>query len=99
MRSFGADEIAEWLIDWDPASNVSDDSYDESLLTAQPGNWMWLSCSAFFSQYCEYRSLAPSGELLSPMSRSSIRSGIMAKQNRHAWRTRPKVLSRAEGLS
>ncbi len=19
----------------------------------QPGNWMWLACSAFFSQYCE----------------------------------------------
>ncbi len=29
----------EYLLDWDPASN--------------PGNWMWLSCSAFFAQYCE----------------------------------------------
>ncbi|KAF8709153.1 DNA photolyase, partial [Rhizoctonia solani] len=28
---------AEYLIDWDPASNY--------------GNWMWLSCSAFFSQF------------------------------------------------
>ncbi|CAE6412866.1 unnamed protein product [Rhizoctonia solani] len=27
----------EYLIDWDPASNY--------------GNWMWLSCSAFFSQF------------------------------------------------
>ncbi|OCF41747.1 hypothetical protein I317_04451 [Kwoniella heveanensis CBS 569] len=33
----GMEVFDEWLIDWDPASN--------------PGNWMWLSCSAFFSQY------------------------------------------------
>ncbi|KAL7419958.1 hypothetical protein Q5752_004921 [Cryptotrichosporon argae] len=33
----GMEIFDEWLIDWDPASN--------------PGNWMWLSCSAFFSQY------------------------------------------------
>ncbi|WRT63450.1 uncharacterized protein IL334_000355 [Kwoniella shivajii] len=33
----GMEVFDDWLIDWDPASN--------------PGNWMWLSCSAFFSQY------------------------------------------------
>ncbi|WVR03300.1 hypothetical protein IAU60_000291 [Kwoniella sp. DSM 27419] len=33
----GMEVFDEWLVDWDPASN--------------PGNWMWLSCSAFFSQY------------------------------------------------
>ena len=33
----GAEIFDEYLIDWDPCSN--------------PGNWMWLSCSAFFTQY------------------------------------------------
>ncbi|KAH7343748.1 FAD binding domain of DNA photolyase-domain-containing protein [Rhizoctonia solani] len=33
----GAEVFDEYLIDWDPASNY--------------GNWMWLSCSAFFSQF------------------------------------------------
>ncbi|KAJ3114416.1 hypothetical protein HK100_001667 [Physocladia obscura] len=33
----GAEIFDEYLIDWDPCSN--------------PGNWMWLSCSAFYSQY------------------------------------------------
>ncbi|WWC57893.1 uncharacterized protein I303_100428 [Kwoniella dejecticola CBS 10117] len=33
----GMEVFDEWLIDWDPASN--------------PGNWMWLSASAFYSQY------------------------------------------------
>ncbi|KAJ9107732.1 hypothetical protein QFC21_001192 [Naganishia friedmannii] len=33
----GTEVFDEYLLDWDPASN--------------PGNWMWLSCSAFFSQY------------------------------------------------
>ncbi|KAF7972152.1 hypothetical protein HWV62_11133 [Athelia sp. TMB] len=33
----GAEVFDEWLIDWDPCAN--------------PGNWMWLSCSAFFAQY------------------------------------------------
>ncbi|KAJ3401441.1 hypothetical protein HDU80_006005 [Chytriomyces hyalinus] len=33
----GAEIFDEYLIDWDPCSN--------------PGNWMWLSCSAFYAQY------------------------------------------------
>ncbi|KAJ3175846.1 hypothetical protein HDU87_005674 [Geranomyces variabilis] len=33
----GLEVFDQWLIDWDPCSN--------------PGNWMWLSCSAFFHSY------------------------------------------------
>ncbi|KAH7926248.1 hypothetical protein BV22DRAFT_1104439 [Leucogyrophana mollusca] len=33
----GAEVFDKWLIDWDPCANA--------------GNWMWLSCSAFFSMY------------------------------------------------
>ncbi|KAI8622712.1 FAD binding domain of DNA photolyase-domain-containing protein [Chytriomyces sp. MP71] len=33
----GAEIFDELLIDWDPCAN--------------PGNWMWLSCSAFYAQY------------------------------------------------
>ncbi|KAJ3005293.1 hypothetical protein HKX48_000764 [Thoreauomyces humboldtii] len=33
----GLEVFDQWLIDWDPCSN--------------PGNWMWLSCSAFFHGY------------------------------------------------
>lgn len=33
----GAEMFEEYLLDWDPNSNA--------------GNWMWLSCSAFFSQF------------------------------------------------
>lgn len=40
----GAEIFDEYLIDWDPCSN--------------PGNWMWLSCSAFFSQYFRLYGLA-----------------------------------------
>ncbi|PWN40259.1 Cryptochrome/photolyase FAD-binding domain-containing protein [Ceraceosorus guamensis] len=53
----GAEFFDEHLIDWDPASN--------------PGNWMWLSCSAFFHQYYRVYGLAtfpqkydPSGSLI-----------------------------------
>lgn len=40
----GAEIFDEYLIDWDPCSN--------------PGNWMWLSCSAFFTQYFRLYGLA-----------------------------------------
>jgi cryptochrome len=33
----GAEMFEEYLLDWDPNSNA--------------GNWMWLSCSAFYSQF------------------------------------------------
>ncbi|UZJ57312.1 hypothetical protein CBS101457_006632 [Exobasidium rhododendri] len=33
----GAEMFEEYLLDWDPNSNA--------------GNWMWLSCSAFFAQF------------------------------------------------
>ncbi|KAI1479043.1 Cryptochrome/photolyase FAD-binding domain-containing protein [Daldinia eschscholtzii] len=39
----GADVFEEWLIDHEPASNA--------------GNWQWLSCTAFYSQY--YRCYSP----------------------------------------
>ncbi|RAL13932.1 deoxyribodipyrimidine photo-lyase [Aspergillus homomorphus CBS 101889] len=39
----GAEVFEEWLVDHETASNV--------------GNWMWLSCTAFFSQY--YRCYSP----------------------------------------
>uniref|UniRef100_A0A0W0FWC1 Photolyase/cryptochrome alpha/beta domain-containing protein n=1 Tax=Moniliophthora roreri TaxID=221103 RepID=A0A0W0FWC1_MONRR len=39
----GAEVFDEYLIDWDPCSN--------------PGNWMWLSASAFYSMY--YRIYSP----------------------------------------
>ncbi|EED13778.1 DNA photolyase, putative [Talaromyces stipitatus ATCC 10500] len=39
----GVEVFQEWLIDHEEASNV--------------GNWMWLSCTAFFSQY--YRCYSP----------------------------------------
>ncbi|KAI2626669.1 Cryptochrome/photolyase FAD-binding domain-containing protein [Hypoxylon sp. NC1633] len=39
----GADVFEEWLIDHEPACNA--------------GNWQWLSCTAFFSQY--YRCYSP----------------------------------------
>ncbi|CDW98027.1 hypothetical protein [Sporisorium scitamineum] len=40
----GAEIFDKYLIDWDPCSN--------------PGNWMWLSCSAFFTQYFRLYGLA-----------------------------------------
>ncbi|OTB17965.1 hypothetical protein K445DRAFT_20430 [Daldinia sp. EC12] len=39
----GADVFEEWLIDHEPASNA--------------GNWQWMSCTAFYSQY--YRCYSP----------------------------------------
>ena len=39
----GAEVFDELLLDWDPACNA--------------GNWMWLSCSAFYSMY--YRVYSP----------------------------------------
>ncbi|KAI8966194.1 Cryptochrome/photolyase FAD-binding domain-containing protein [Daldinia sp. FL1419] len=39
----GADVFEEWLIDHEPASNA--------------GNWQWVSCTAFYSQY--YRCYSP----------------------------------------
>ncbi|PYI07769.1 DNA photolyase [Aspergillus sclerotiicarbonarius CBS 121057] len=39
----GAEVFEEWLIDHEPASNI--------------GNWMWLSCTAFFTQF--YRCYSP----------------------------------------
>lgn len=39
----GAEVFDEYLLDWDPASNA--------------GNWMWLSASAFFSQF--FRVMGP----------------------------------------
>lgn len=40
----GAEMFEEWLLDWDPNANA--------------GNWMWLSCSAFFSQFYRVYGLA-----------------------------------------
>ncbi|CAO1623420.1 unnamed protein product [Parajaminaea phylloscopi] len=40
----GAEVFDEYLLDWDPASNA--------------GNWMWLSASAFFSQFFRVYGLA-----------------------------------------
>lgn len=40
----GAEMFEEWLLDWDPNANA--------------GNWMWLSCSAFFSQFFRVYGLA-----------------------------------------
>jgi len=40
----GSELFEQWLLDWDPCSN--------------PGNWMWLSCSAYFSQYFRVYGLA-----------------------------------------
>ncbi|KAN0066143.1 hypothetical protein ACQY0O_000237 [Thecaphora frezii] len=40
----GAEVFDEYLIDWDPSSNA--------------GNWKWLSCSAFFTQYFRLYGLA-----------------------------------------
>jgi cryptochrome len=44
----GAEMFEEWLLDWDPNANA--------------GNWMWLSCSAFFSQYFRVYGLASFGQ-------------------------------------
>lgn len=43
----GAEMFEEWLLDWDPNANA--------------GNWMWLSCSAFFSQFYRVYGLATFG--------------------------------------
>ena len=40
----GAEFFEEYLLDWDPSSNA--------------GNWMWLSCSAFFHQFFRVYGLA-----------------------------------------
>lgn len=44
----GAEMFEEWLLDWDPNANA--------------GNWMWLSCSAFFSQFYRVYGLATFGQ-------------------------------------
>lgn len=55
----GMEVYDEFLIDWDPASNVSRPRLQVNRAECQPGNWMWLSCSAFFSQYCQSASPRP----------------------------------------
>jgi len=51
----------EYLLDWDPGKLTFTGSVTVTLSSkrcfafsaaSNPGNWMWLSCSAFFSQYC-----------------------------------------------
>lgn len=75
----------ELLLDWDPACNAA--------------NWMWLSCSAFFSQY--YRVYSP---VAFPVKVGSLkdllcipklidRAPPSVGQDRPAC---PQVLSRAE---
>ena len=56
----------------------------------KPGNWMWLSCSAFFSQYCKSRH--SQGEKADP-SRPGVRTRLLATQDGQARCSRPEILS------
>ncbi|SCV72014.1 BQ2448_4708 [Microbotryum intermedium] len=83
----GAEVFDRYLIDWDPALNS--------------GNWMWLSASAFFSQYFRVYSPATYGQK-SDKSGALIRKycpeldGLSDKYIYEPWNASPAELKRAK---
>ncbi|KDE04854.1 hypothetical protein MVLG_04714 [Microbotryum lychnidis-dioicae p1A1 Lamole] len=83
----GADVFDRYLIDWDPALNA--------------GNWMWLSASAFFSQYFRVYSPATYGQK-SDKSGALIRKycpeldGLSDKYIYEPWNASPAELKKAK---